>query len=338
MVPLSCQHVCGTGNLIASGGQMPVRMQTLIGPSHLQSLLGMELLAVQLRRAAADETFQGGTVAMQVSLAHSPLTPLTVSRTAADNLGPNPMLAFDGTVTLPQSPPVTGQTVPWTAANVVHVPLTTATPTPFVYTGGTLCVEFLSQDVPGQGSPWWVADAMVEDLRGSAISIGDGCSAYGPQSSHCAIRTLIPGAFARFEASGTPDGLGLLAFGLPGAPSPLVQFGLPANCYLHLGASTAFLAAIDTFVPFATPQLNVGGGTAEACVRIPAVNQVLGATITAQWLDLDQLTLSNGITATIGGAVPTLDMACVQTWAGESIGSVRVDMAYVLRFEFQTPQ
>ena len=40
VVPLAYQQTAATGQLMVSAGQQPIRMQTLIGPSHLQPLLG----------------------------------------------------------------------------------------------------------------------------------------------------------------------------------------------------------------------------------------------------------------------------------------------------------
>jgi hypothetical protein len=341
VIPASCAATDGNSYLWAAVGRRPVSMQTLIGPSHLQALLGKELLALSLRRHAADETYAGTMLAVQVRLAHSPRTPLTVSRLPADNLGANAMLAFDGQLALPTSPPAPGPQVAWSPANTLAIPLVSAANghVPFVYTGGTLCIDITSHELPGQPGTWWMADAVEEDLEGSATPLGSSCGRYGGSESHrVATRSLIPGSYAEFTADGTPGGIGLFALGLPAPPLPMSQFGLPANCFLHLDPASAFIAAIEPFEPLPAGLLPWRGGQAEAQIKLPAVNQILGTAITAQWFDVSDGSMSNAATAVIGGAVPLLDLANVQTYAGTSRGSVRVDLSYVLRFEFRDPQ
>lgn len=332
-VPAAFQHQDAVSYLYAAVGPDPVRMQTMVGPGHLQALAGRELVAVSLRRSAADETFGGATLALQMRLSHSPRTPLSTSRVLAHNLGPAAVLAFDGTVALPTSPPEPGPAVAWAGDNTLRIPLATA---PFVYQGGTLCIEILSHEVGGSGT-WWVADAAFEDLAGSAVRFGTGCGSIGNGQAWVAERSLIPGAFAQFRAQGTTHGLALMALGVPGTPTSLAQFGMPAACTLYLDPTSAFIAAIDVFEGY-DPIWQIPYGTAEANLELPAVNQIVGVTLTTQWFDATQLTVSQGVTATIGGTVPTLAMACVESRGGLPTGNVRVDMAYVLRFEHRAPQ
>jgi hypothetical protein len=128
-----------------AGASRDVRQQTLVGASHLQALLGRELLALELRRTAADETYQGGTAHLTVVLSTSPNEPLRTSPTYYANVGPDAVQVHSGPVTLPTSPPALGPTVPWSAQNTVRIQFST----PFVYRGGTLCI-----DVVGQGRCW----------------------------------------------------------------------------------------------------------------------------------------------------------------------------------------
>jgi hypothetical protein len=195
-----------------AGASSERRQQTLVGPSHLTSLVGRSLSALELRRTAAAETYAGGSATLSVTLSIAPHATLACSARFADNVGPNAVQVFDGTVVLPTSPPTAGATVTWTPDNVVRVPFETA----FVYPGGTLCVDIVGQPVAGQETNWWMADAVFEDIAGTVIDHGGGCGSLGGSAgawSSVQERSLLAGGHARLFAYGTPLGLGLAAFG-----------------------------------------------------------------------------------------------------------------------------
>ncbi|MFY9345086.1 MAG: hypothetical protein WAT39_21525 [Planctomycetota bacterium] len=334
VVPASYATTDAVSHLWVAGASRDVRQQTLVGPSHLGALVGRTLTAIELRRSATNETYQGGTASLTVTLSTSPNVPLTCSQTFAANVGNDAAQVFAGNVTLPHSPPATGPAVGWTTANTVRIAFTT----PFAYQGGTLCIDVVGHPVAGQNANWWMADAEFEDLAGTTAEIGTGCGSFGgPHGrwSFVSARTLLPGGYARFWAEGPPNSIGIAAFGAPGAlPIPLTAFGLPApaGCNLWLGSLDTMMVAV--FEPEVHP-LALGRASAEVRIRIPNNASVFGVTLATQWLEWSQLAVSNAIRWTVAGAIPTLDMAAIEGHPMESRGEVAVHMAHVLRLEHQ---
>jgi hypothetical protein len=318
-----------------AGASRDLRQQTLIGQSHLQPLLGRTITAFEFRRTAADEVYQPGTANWTVRMSISPHSPLTASSNYADNPGPSPVLVYQGPVSLPLSPPAADPNVAWSASNVVRVVLQT----PFVYQGGTLCVDVIGAPIAGQNANWWMADAEFEDLAGTAVDLGNGCGIYGgPQHrwANVATRSLLPGAYARFFAYGTPGGLALAAFGQPnpiGVPLSALGFPSGAGCDLHL--STVDTILVEIFEPQAAPFPVPAGGIAEVRLKLPIDPVILGFTMTTQWLDWSQMATSQAIVWSVAGAVPTLDMALLEGHPQELGGELSVHLAPVIRFEHQ---
>ena len=322
----SLEWVAGTG--------AHLRQQTLIGASHLTNLLGHQLLALELRRAAFADAFQGATMDWVVTLSHSPNTPLTCSEVYQNNVGPNPVTVFSGQVVAPASPANTSNSIPWTTNNVIRVVFQT----PFLYTGGTLCLDIVGTPIVGQTSNWWVCDAVWEDIPGTVTEIGSGCGLYGgaPHRWAGADRyTLMPGAIGKFWAYGAPNTFGIVAFGAAGSgPIPLSAFGIAApGCNVHLDPAMVLTTNIGFFTPVNSP-LYVEG-KAKAFVRLPAAPWVFGLTLTTQWFDLFQPATSNALQWTVASNIPTLDMAHVDGDPTDAGGNVTVHLAPVYRFEYQ---
>ncbi|HEX5050328.1 MAG TPA: hypothetical protein VFZ65_01020 [Planctomycetota bacterium] len=318
-----------------SGASRDLRQVTLLGASHLAPLLGHTLTAIELRRTAANETYQAGTTNLTVSLSISARTPLECSSTYDDNLGPSPVQVFSGLLALPTSAPQVGPAVGWTPDNILRIPFQT----PFVYQGGTLCVDVVGHPVAGQNANWWMADAEFEDLSGLAVELGGGCGTYGGphhEWANVAERSLLPGAYARFFAYGPPYSLGLAAFGTRspvGVPLALLGFNSGPGCDLYLSTLDAIMLAV--FEPETDPNLLSRGGLAEVRIKIPSNPAVLGFTLTTQWLEWSQMATSNAIEWTVASAIPTLDMALVEGHPQEATGEVSVHLAHVMRFEYQ---
>ena len=318
-----------------AGASRDVRQQTLVAANHLTALVGQSLQAIELRRSAANETFQGGTANLTVTLSTSPNTPLTCSANFEANKGPDALQVFTGSVTLPTSPADVGPTIAWSAANTVRI----AFQTPFVYGGGTLCIDVTGAPVSGQNANWWMADAEFENLSATSTDLGGGCGAYGgPQHrwSYVAERTLIPGGHASFFAYGVPGSLGLVLFGpgsSVGVPMSAIGFPSPVGCDLHL--SSLFLLQLAVFVPETNPLLMSRGGRADLELQFGYDPSFLGLTCTTQWVDLLSWETSNAIEWTTPSSVPTLGMALVEGHPAEATGEVSVHLAHVLRFEYQ---
>lgn len=319
-----------------AGASRDLRQQTLVGESHLTNLIQHDIVAIELRRTAANEVYQGGTANLVVTLSTSPNAPLQCSNVYANNVGQDATLVFAGSVTLPTSPADLGPNIAWTTNNVVRIPLQT----PFPYHGGTLLVDIVGQPIAGQNANWWMADAEFEDIKGTVTQIGPGCGAYGgPQHewSFVATRTLLPGAYARFWGYGPPNGFAMAAFGAASPmPIPLTSFGIPApGCDLHLQPGLILATLVTTFVPETNPLLAAYGGVADVRVRLPNDTSMFGLTLATQWLDLTQMATSNAIEWTVASAMPTLDMALVEGSPAEVTGEATVHLAQVLRFEYR---
>lgn len=332
VVPAAYATTDAVSYLWIPGASRDVRQQTLVGSSHLVPMLGRTLTAIELRRSAANEVYQGGVSNMTVTLSTSPSQPLRCSGTFAANVGPDATVVFTGPVTLPTSPAVVGPAVAWTPANTVRI----AFQQPFVYTGGTLCLDVVGLAVPGQNANWWMADAMFEDVGGFTAEVGNGCGQYGGAQgrwSFVSTRLLVPGGHASFWAYGVHTGLGIAAFGMRSqAPIPLTALGIPSpGCDLHLGSIDAMIPTL--FEPPFDPRLDHRGGCGEVILWIPDSSALFGTTMTTQWFDWSQLAMSNAIEWTVAGAMPTLDMTAIDGDASQASGQVSVHLAHVLRFE-----
>lgn len=318
-----------------AGASRPLRQQTLIGASHLATLVGHSLTAIELRRNAANETYAGGTAHLTVTLSIAPHAPVEGSNVFAANTGTAAAMVFDGDVTLPLSPPPTSANVGWTTDNVVRIELDT----PYTYTGGTLCVDVVGQPIAGQNANWWMADAVFDDVPGTVADLGGGCGSYGGPTHEwagVASRSLVPGGFARFFAFGPPNGLGLIVFGQRNpTPVPMWMLGLPSpqDCQLHL--LTADLIAPAIFEPENEPGLLSRGGVAEVRFKLPNLPQVLGLGMTTQWVEWSQFATSNAIEWTVSTAPATLDMALLEGHPQSATGELSVHLAQVMRFHFQ---
>ncbi len=316
-----------------AGAAEPMRQQTLIGTSHLTGLVGRTLTAIEFRRTAAAEVFVGGAANLTVTMSHSPRTPLAASPTYADNVGLAGVQVFQGTVVVPTSPATAGPgtAVAWTNDNIVRIPLTT----PFLYTGGTLLVDVAGQPVAGQGTNWWMADAIFDDILGTAVEVGPGCGPFGgPQHrwSGVDVRTLLLGAHAKFWAFGPANEYGIAVFGATGPTVPLTAIGLPLpQCSLSLGTLDAMMIA--QFLSASNPLAIGSGSIAEVRVGIPNNAGLLGVTLTTQWIDLSSFMTSNAMQWSVAASVPMNEMTLVEGSPSELAGQVHVHLAHVLRFE-----
>ncbi|MFN3242120.1 MAG: hypothetical protein ACE37K_11455 [Planctomycetota bacterium] len=315
------------------GAADPFRHQILVGPSHLSPMVGKAITAIEFRRSADSDMFNGGAIHLDLQLSTSPLAPLETSELFANNAGSQPVSAFTGQVAVPTSPAAVGPNVPWSPDNVVKIQLSA----PFAYTGGTLCIDLTGTPVAGQEVNWWMADACFESVTGSTIDLGGGCGNFGGATSQWSTvdkRSLVPGGYAHFRAFGTPYGLSIAAFGAKspiGVPLAALGFNAQAGCDLYLSTFESLMAGL--FIP--DPALPARGGRSDITFKLVADPLLLGASMTTQWLDWTQQSTSNAIEWTIASSVPTLDMALVEGHPQSSEGHVSTYMAHVLRFEYQ---
>ncbi|MFM1871216.1 MAG: hypothetical protein RL398_638 [Planctomycetota bacterium] len=317
-----------------AGTSASVRQQTLIGASHLTSMVGRDLTAIEIRRASFDQDFQAASMHWTVTLSISSRTPLTCDDAFAANVGPAPVVVFDGTVQAPFSPADATNAVPWSPQNVIRAQFQQ----PYRYDGGTLCLDIVGTPIAGQTSDWWVGDAVWEDIPGTVTEIGAGCGAYGGAAHRWAYAdpySLMPGARARFSAYGTPNSFAIAAFGAAAAnPMPLSAFGLNApGCNVYINPALVLGTTLAFFEPITSPMFTEG--LADTFVQLPADPWTFGLTLTTQWFDLLQPATSNAIRWTVGSQVPTLDMAHVDGDPLDTRGLLTLHLAPVYRFEHQ---
>lgn len=317
-----------------AGASRDVRQQTLIAPFHLTNLVGRSITALELRRHAADEPYAGGTADLTLTLSVSANQPVDCSNVFAVNEGPNAVQVFSGPIDFPTSPQPTGA-VGWTADNIIRIEFAT----PFVYQGGTLCVDLVGHPISGQNANWWMADLDLEDIGGTIDNLGGGCGQYGGADkkwSYVSRRSLLPGAFAHFMANGTPNGVGLAIFGnrsVTPIPTSLLGIQGPAGCELWLSSLDASVPVV--FAPPADPADTWIGGDAEVFVKIPNSATLYGATLTTQWVDLSQMALSNAIEWSVAMVAPSIGLALIEGHPNYATGLATPYMGHVMRFEYQ---
>ncbi|MCA8966119.1 MAG: hypothetical protein KDC48_14630 [Planctomycetes bacterium] len=335
-VPAAYAATDANSLLWVAGTGTDVRQQTLIGASHLTNLLGRELLALEIRRTASADAFAGATADWTVQLSHTNRDPLGADRIMDNNVGANAATVFQGLVTAPNSPATTGSAVPWSTANTIRVVFQT----PFVYAGGTLCVDIVGHALPGQTSDWWVGDAVFEDISGTTTTIGNGCGMFGGSNHDWAYvceRTLLPGAFAQFRAHGTTGTFAVAMHGLPAAaPVPLSAFGVPApGCSVALDPTQLLSSQVAMFAGTNDPFWPASHGTANVFVALPADPWIFGLTLATQWFDLGQPATSNAVQWTVANQMPSLDLAYIDGVPDDPIGLVTVHHAPVYRFDYR---
>lgn len=336
VIPAAYAQADANSHQWIAGASQPRRQQTLIGASHLQAVRNHRITGFALRRTAANEIYSGGTTNLAVTFSTSPRAPLTCSNAFAANIGNDAQQVFQGSVSIPTSPADVGPNIAWSAANTVQVTFTQ----PFLYQGGTLCIDVLGTEVAGQTADWWMADAVFEDIQGTAAQIGTGCGAFGGVSgewSFVAARTLLPGGYATFRAHGAPQSLGIAVFGAPApVPMPMSALGVPAtNCFCHLDPTTILGTLTQLFVPEPDPRLASMGGVAVVRLRLPNQAWILGVSLATQWLDLAQPATSNAFLWSVATSIPTLDMTLIEAHPLETTGEVSVHLAHVLRLHWQ---
>lgn len=334
VVPAVAATQDGDSRASVAGIMESGREQILIGSSHLQSLVGKSINALEFRRTKGAEAFSGGVSNLVVSMSIAPHLPLQAAATFADNCGPSPLVVFSGPVTAPNSPANPASTVLWNVDNVVRVPFQV----PYLYQGGTLCIDIVGSAQAGASSPWWVADAALQSRDSLVIDLGPGtgphCDGIGRWSSVDASE-LSAGGEARLTAIGANPAVVLGMIGRPSlAPIPLNPIGLGAPgamAYLE----EVYLSRLFFMTAPPIPLLNVG--VANWGIPLPNESWMLGLEFASQWLDLVTWDVSNGVLIRISSVPPSFDMAHVEGLANDPVGDRSVNSAPVLRFEYTTP-
>ena len=313
-----------------AGASRPVRQQTLVGQNHLTAMLNKHIKAIEFRRSASNGTFLGGKANMVVSLSTSTSATHEVSSAFANNIDAGTAQeVFNSTSTTPEepvvfptSPPSVGPSVDWIEDNVVRIEFQT----PFFYTGGRLCIDITGTPIATEEANWWMADAECEDIPGIVTDLNGGCGTYAT-SSYVSKYSLVVGGYAKMTAYGTPGGFGFAMIGDPGGPVPVAALGFapPGNCNLMLNS---LLILQPVFFDLQSP------GRADFEIKIPNLPGAQGLTLATQWFDWTESATTNALQWTITSA-PSLDMALVEGHPAEATGNVAVELAHVIRFEYQ---
>jgi hypothetical protein len=174
-------------HLWLAGAGRDLRQQTILGASHLTSLVGQQLTALVLRRDANATAYPAGAATWTVTVSASPAATYDSSSIFADNLG----------------------------ADAVQV-----------FPGGRLCVDITGAAVPSQRSAAWLPDAHAVDPTGAATPIGGGCGPFAAQS-YVDRYGLSVGGTATFTTGGTPNSFSFALTGQALlAPLPLASVGI----------------------------------------------------------------------------------------------------------------
>lgn len=335
VAPATSSALDGNSRFWVAGTVQPGRQLTLIDASLLAPLQGQTIRTIAFRRNAEEDAFSGGAANLTLRLSHAPVAWTAASPSFDNNHGPDVTTVFQGQVTLPASPGVTGSQVDWAAPRVLEIALQA----PFVYLGGTLALEVRGQPDPQNRASWWPADANWDQVRGSEQSVGLGCGTFGGpyrQWSLGASSRLVLGGTAEFAALGN---LGDLAYWMLAGQAAantvdLGMFGSP-GCHAHLRYS--FGGVLSWFAnPLQVTQPSLGG-LAHVTMQLPNDPSYLGATFASQWFGLGAqgLISSNAHSWTLAAQLPTLAMTLVHApeLAGPALtGQVVPGCGHVIRF------
>ena len=307
------------------------RRQLLIVEQLVADLRGTALSGIVVRRNAGDsDTYQGGTVDLEVWMSDRAVNPWTMSSSFAANRGANHQRVFQGTISIPDAPPSPTKPAPWAAPYTVSIPFDR----PFYYTSNVLCIETVTRETGD--APWWPIDAAVERVTtGSYNAFGPSCitgAAGSPAGADDGSLTI--GATASFYLRATSTTMTMPAVALFGiAPEPngglsLAPFGAP-GCFLEIES----LFGLATFV---APLPVQGQGIARVNLVIPGWQSLEGVELYNQWLMFEPranplgVTMSNAVKAKIGASKRTNVGWLESTDANATSGSLLPGRAPVL--------
>ena len=276
-VPAAFAQADGNGLTELPGFTQRFREQIIFSEQALTALRGRTLVELRARRDGQyAQALTGGRANLTITAAVSPRGLAEASRDFATNvLGPTTV--FQGTITLPDSPALTGRHEPTFAAPyAVVIPLQV----PFAYGGQQLVLDIKGSPDTQATSRWWPVDAHYEGVRGTSTSFGTACD------TRCDLQVaeerLVPGATVRLVAGGPPGGTNVLALAAQrSAPVDLGLIGFP-GCTLHLAPDVMLTTG-------ASLGYNGSAGTANHYLHLPSSQQLLAAPLAIQaitmWLD-----------------------------------------------------
>ena len=314
------------------------RQQILIGPSLLQSLgTAAQINAISVRRDGYDlSALDPGTALLTMRLSSRAVGVTGAGPVFAGNHGSDEAIVFHGAVSFPASPALSSRNDPdWSSVHSFTIPVAT----PFLYSGGTLCIDV--EATPTQTTRWPV-DYHADLAAGTLIRIGSACgpiAAVSTKTLRASDWQLRAGATARLAMMGERDSLGLLMLGAqPISPGlDLGSVGAP-GCTLHVMPILSIPARV-TVRPRRSAQ-HPGIGAVD--LQIPNEPQFVGGQFYAQWANMKdlRLTTSDAALVQLAGAVSPLDAATVASGRADGLpmpvtGSVLPGHMPVLRLGVQ---
>lgn len=314
------------------------RMQVLIDEVQLTPMINRVVTGMSFRREAdTASAFSGGDANIVVTLSPALRPAESPSRFFAQNQDTNPtrlLTVFAGIVALPPSPSPVGRQVSFAnPSDVVSISFLA----PYVYTGGTLCIDIIGEPVISNPSGYWAVDAALDPTAGRKSNVGTTCSLAGVDypASSVAAAALIPGATAAFTGQGPALTPGAFLVGVPISPINLALLGLAGpGCTLHVQ-------------PFATVPVSFGNnpvaptiGGAFVDLDIPAGTAALSLPFRTQFIAMSSpLVTSNAIDCVTADRAPTLAMSTVFANrfgpTAPTEGQARTNRSPVIRFLFQ---
>ncbi len=320
--------------------------QLIIDASLLTPMVGKTISSLSFRRDVADRAPQrGGRAAFEVHISSSRSTVREPSESLVLNQGANRSRVFAGQLSLPNSPTYAGGNI-WSSSNTVKVPFSFGYP----YGGGDLCLEFTSSANNSFVSGSWAVDAVFSQLAGSCVSVSHSVSKMIPVidprgfrvTSGALERDLVAGGTAVFFARGTPNANAIFFIGVRFLPQPLNLASLNSPQSNLLVEPIASM--MTAFPPLSTPELVPFGEDAVVTLKLPADRSILGAVLTAQWVEYDLSTpeflTSNAVMAQVAPALPAVMLSLVTAHKGPQgqlpvTGKVDVGIGHVVKFEYQ---
>lgn len=322
----------GLGSL--AGATAPRRQQFLIGESLLTALRGHRITRLSFRRDGQPATLRSGAANLVVRLDQQAVaSPWQASPVFASNLGTRVAEVFRGQVALPASPPPASRNAVGFAANeAIVIDLSQ----PFLYLGGTMCIDIEGEPASGQAVRAWPIDVDRDSARGIVTVDGRSCVST-PESVTRSITAdaaaLRPGATARFvgfAAAGEPAVL-LLAAQRLASPIDLAFIGAP-GCELGLMPMLDFktVTAANRRGPLSAANL---------FLTLPHEARFLAARLHAQWLFVQagNIRTSQTMTVDLANELASIDGAMVTSLprAGAESGEVEVSVVPAVRIDWQ---
>jgi hypothetical protein len=311
------------------------RQQFVFGQSLIKPLRNHWITALTFRRDGQGTTLLGGGATLRVQMAAGVAPSVSaVSPSFAANLGTAPAQVFAGTIALPPSPaPTNRDAVGFGAAEAVRIVFDQ----PFLYVGGTLCIDISGQPTSGNATPAWPIDLERGSARGAVSLHGQACVRTAETITRkitadpASLRAGTTARFAGFAEAGDPAALLLAASRLTSATN-LGFLGAPA-CDLWVMPEITLMASARSSPRGPLAAMNVH-------VHVPHDAAFVGVTLHAQWLvaQRDGIRTTEALAASTASALADLDAAVVLSGRGSAaatIGAVEVGAHPVVRFEYQ---